>query len=281
MTEGTPQVPPTPGQAPPAPPQAPQAPPQQPQKKGLSPLAWVGIGCGVLILVIVVVLVAGGLFFVHKVKQAGISPELWAKNPALAASKMITVVNPDLKVVKVDEDKGLITIRDTKSGKIVTLNLKDVEKGHIDIRAIKNGKTKTVTITAGGEGKSGSVKITNEEGKTIAEAGGGSAAMPSWLAAYPGAAPAGHFSSRSDAGVTGSFIWKTAAPVDQVISFYRAHFMIKGFKVTGASNSTSGKTALATLSVSDKKEKRTAQVSAVSDGGTTTITVTFEEPAAK
>jgi hypothetical protein len=278
MTEGTPQVPPTSEQGPPAPP---QVPPQQPQKKGLSPLAWVGIGCGVLILIIVVVLVAGGLFVAHKVKQAGISPELWAKNPALAASKMITVVNPDLKVVKVDEDKGLITIKDTKSGKVVTLNLKDVEKGHIDIRAIENGKTKTVTITAGGEGKPGSVKVTNEEGKTIAEAGGGAVAMPSWLAAYPGAAPKGHFTSKSDAGVTGSFIWNTTAPAGQVISFYRAHFMIKGFKVTGASNSTTGKTTLATLSVSDKKEKRTAQVNAVSEGGTTTITVTFEEPAAK
>ena len=56
------------------------------------------IGCGVVVVIVVVVLIAGGLFVAHKVKQAGFDPELWQKNPAVAASKMITALNPDLEV---------------------------------------------------------------------------------------------------------------------------------------------------------------------------------------
>ncbi len=282
MTDTPSQVPPVPPQPPESPQaQAPVPPVQGPQKKGLSPLAWVGIGCGVLILIIVVVLVAGGLFVAHKVKQAGISPELWAKNPALAASKMITVANPDLTVVKVDEDKGLITVKDTKTGKVVTLNLKDVEHGRINFTTTVNGKTQTVAINREGEGQSGSVKVINEKGKTVAEAGEGTAGLPDWLAAYPGAEPAAHYTSKSDSGVSGSFTWKTKAPADQVISFYRAHFMTKDFKVTGSTTASSGNTTLQTLHVAGPSGKRTAQVNAVSKEGKTVVTLTFEDKTAK
>ncbi len=276
MTDVPPQVP-SPPQAPPAQGPVPPAPAPASQKKGLSPLAWVGIGCGALILIVVVVLVAGGLFVAHKAKQAGISPELWAKNPALAASKMITVVHPDLKVVKIDEDKGLITVKDAKTGKVVTLNLKDVEKGHIDIRATENGETKTVTITSKGANGSGSLTVTNEKGQAVVETGGGTRSLPAWLAAYPGAKPGGHFTSHSDSGTQGTFIWKTRAPADQVISFYRAHFMTEDFKVTGSSKASSGTTQMSTLEVTSADRNRTAQVNATSDNATTTVTVTFEE----
>lgn len=189
MTNGT-QTPPTPPipQTPPTP-ATPQA-PQPPQKKGLSPLAWVAIGCGALILIVVLVLVAGGLFVAHKVKQAGIDPALWKSNPTLAASKMITVVNPDLEVVKVDKDNGIITVKDKKSGKVVTLNLKDVEKGRINIEAGEEGKTSKITINSGqGEG-AGSIKVTDESGKAVVDISSSTKAKtPDWVPVYPGAEP--------------------------------------------------------------------------------------------
>lgn len=253
--------------------------PQIQTKKGLSPLAWVGIGCGALILIVVLVLVGGGLFVAHKVKQAGIDPALWKSNPALAASKMITVLNPDLEVVKVDEDRGVITVKDKKTGKVVTLDLKDVEKGKINIETGEEGKTTKVAI-GGGEGEgAASIKVTDESGKTVADVNSsGAVKMPAWVPVYPGAEPGMHFTANRETERTGNFLFTTPATVDQVMDFYKSALKTDGFK-TETSVSSSGSRQVGTVTGTHAETKRSVNVLMTNRDGKTKITVTYREPA--
>jgi hypothetical protein len=116
-------------------------------KKGISPVVVILIVIGGLILLGGLLLVAGGLFFVHKARQAGIDTELLQKNPALAATKLIAAINPDVEVVRVDEASGKIELRDKKTGKTVLLDFEDVKKGRITFET-DEGKM-TVGATTG------------------------------------------------------------------------------------------------------------------------------------
>src|SRR6476620_10548820 len=86
-------------------------------KASLGPLAWILIIVGGLFTICIVAVVAGGMFLVHKVKQAGFDPDLMRKNPALAVSKILTTANPNTEVVDVDEGRGIIHVRDKQTGK--------------------------------------------------------------------------------------------------------------------------------------------------------------------
>src|SRR5690348_4180042 len=61
----------------PPPPGAPQ-----PPKKGMGPLAWIGIGCGVIIVIGIIVMAAGA----YLVKTRVVDP--MRDNPSLAAAKL-------------------------------------------------------------------------------------------------------------------------------------------------------------------------------------------------
>src|SRR5690349_17657241 len=95
---------------PPANPQMYGASPQLPTKKGLGPLAWVLIILGSLFMLFVLAIMAAGFFIVHKVKQAGLDPDLMKRNPGLTVTKLITTVNPNTEVLDVDESRGIIHI---------------------------------------------------------------------------------------------------------------------------------------------------------------------------
>ncbi len=76
---------------------------QTPERKGLGTLAWIGIGCGVLLVVVVIALAVTSWFVVGKARQVAVDVE---GNPALAAARMIVKLNPELEEVEVDQDAG-------------------------------------------------------------------------------------------------------------------------------------------------------------------------------
>src|SRR5262245_51615187 len=94
-----------------------------PQK--MSPLAKVGIGClvfAVLCAIAIGVMFSAGVHFLKK--KVG-------DNPTLAAAELIIRANPELEVVDSDSKAGTLTIRNTKTGEVVTMNAKDIEDGKI------------------------------------------------------------------------------------------------------------------------------------------------------
>src|SRR5947209_6069870 len=132
-----------------------------PPKKKVCPLVWVLIGIGAFLMIIVLAVVGAGFFLVHKVKQAGLDPDLIRKNPALATVKMMAALTPDIEVMSIDENRGIVTVHDKKQDKTFTVNLEDAKKGKFVFQ--ENGKD-AITLNATGDGKTGAVEIKSDDG---------------------------------------------------------------------------------------------------------------------
>ena len=96
-----------------------ETPPPVPQKKGLGPLAWVGIGCGSLIVIGIIVVAVLGLAFGSKVKQFADEAQ---KNPTrLVATTMVSVGSGQMEMISEDDANKRYTVRAKASGKLTTI----------------------------------------------------------------------------------------------------------------------------------------------------------------
>ncbi len=271
MTDGSYQTPPPP---PPGPSSAQGAPPPvAQQKKGLSPLAWIGIGCGGIVLVglIAFVIVGGWLF--GKAKDAA---KDFQDNPAMASAKTIVKLNPELELVSSDDDAGTLTVRNKKTGEVATVDLKDVEKGQISFKS--GDQEMTVGMDKDDKG-GGAFTVRDKEGKQRFRIGsGGGDQLPAWIPSYPDHEPEGTFLSSSDGQTAGGFGFKTDDGVDDVISFYEDTLKGDGFEIKGRNSMQSGDAVTKTISA--QKDDRTIQVivsAGGSDDGGSQIAVTFSD----
>lgn len=125
-------------------------------KKGLSPIAWVGIGCGGLVVLGFIVIVAGGMFIGSKVKE-GI--EQVNDNPERFAAEMIVKVNPDMEMVEANDEEGKMTIKMKKTGEELTFSYADIKEGKFTVKTSKGG---TINV----DGKSNQIVAKDADGKT-------------------------------------------------------------------------------------------------------------------
>jgi hypothetical protein len=96
-----------------------ETPPPPLQKKGLGPLAWVGIGCGGILLIALIAFVVFGVVFGGKIKQFAEDAQ---KNPTRAtATTMVTMSAGQLELVAEDDAKKRYTVREKQSGKMTTI----------------------------------------------------------------------------------------------------------------------------------------------------------------
>lgn len=90
-----------------------------PQKKGLSPLAWIGIGCGSIIVLGLIAFAVFAFMFGGKIKQFA---EDAAKNPTrTTATTMVAVSGGEFVMVEEDDVNLRYTVKETKSGKLITI----------------------------------------------------------------------------------------------------------------------------------------------------------------
>ena len=215
-----------------------------------SPLVWVLVIVLGLFVLGGIVTVGTGLFFLHKVKQAGFDPQLMKQNPGLAITKMIASANPDVDVLNTDEGAGKITVRDKKTGKVVTMTFDEA----------KNGKF--------------SFSAQGEDGKTASlEFGAGADKVPSWIPAYPGAKAEGTFAVNGNGGQGsgGSLGFSTSDPPAQVMSFYQDKCKELGLKVDMVTTTSEG----GMVKAADQDEARTLLVIVGRGSGGTTVSVTY------
>jgi len=256
-----------PGQA--FPPQ--QSFPPPPQKKS-NVLMWVVVGCGTFLVIGVIAVFLGGYFVWNKAKQAGLDPDLIQKKPALAVAKMMVAANPDIELVSVDDEKGLITVKDKKTGETVTVNLDDAQKGKVVFK--KDGEDE-VSMEAKGDESNGSVEVKSSEGS--AKFGTGSVdKIPDWVPLYPEAKPVGSYSAQNKDGASGGFHFATKDPPNKVISFYEDGFKRAGLTVNTNLLTQNGKTTGGLATGEDSGKKRTASVNAIADEEGTQVTVFYE-----
>ncbi|MCW5977958.1 MAG: hypothetical protein KIT09_07760 [Bryobacteraceae bacterium] len=238
-----------------------------PPKKGLSPLVIILIVIGVIVVLGGVLTVAGGLFLVHKVRQAGVDPDLMQRNPALAVTKMLAAVNPDVEVVRVDEGSGKITLRDKKSGKVVAFDFEQIKQGKISFE----GEEGKVTIEGSAEGEQATLRMHGPEGSYQFGAG----KLPAWAPAYPGAAEIQTSSSQTPEGQGATVQCATDDSVEQVMKFYKERLEGSGFQVHTALHGGEGAGGMVTGRSSD--EKRNATVLITTQEGRTAIAASFFE----
>ncbi len=235
-----------------------------PAPKKVSPVVWILGGCAVLVFLVVAALAIGGLFIAHKVKQAGIDPELMQKHPELAIVKMAVAANPDAEIVAIDENRGIVTVLDKKTGKTVTMNFQDIKKGKMTFES----EGKKVEMQGQGQGDTGSFTVKTDEG--TAKFGAGAVKMPAWLPAYGGASEVQGFSSQTANGSAGTFAFKSSDAADKVIAFYKDALDKAGFKVETMQHPSGA-------ILSGQAGGRKATVNVMTDGSGSSVNGTFED----
>lgn len=239
-----------------------------PQKKKLSPMAWVGIGCGAIVLIGVLVmggLVAAGGWFVKK------QVDKFEDNPTMAAAELIVRANPDLEMVSSDPEKGTMTIKNTQTGETLTVNAEDIQDGKI---TFTDGKGETVSLDASQEG----VTMTNEKGETatFGATAGAPKNLPSWVPTYPGGNVQGSYDATSSTeGRSAMFSVTTPDSVDDVMTFYENKLKEAGFTVEKTNVATNDQSSggIVTGKSADEKDQVTVMVGTSDQGTSATVTV--------
>jgi hypothetical protein len=244
-----------------------QAPPQ-PAKKGMSPLAWVGIGCAVIIVLGVIAMGAVGYFVKKQVNK-------FEKNPGMAAAELIVRANPDLELVSADEKTSTLTVKNKKTGEVVTFNAEDIKNGKLSVKTDKG----SATFDASGGKDGATVKVTDEKGQEHVSTfgGGGPKNLPSWVPVYPGSTSQGTYDTSGPQGHTAAFSVTTKDSVDKVADWYESQLKASGFKVEKNTFATNGTTSGGAVTGKSDDEKRTVAVILSVAGDQTQAAVTFEE----
>lgn len=248
-----------PGQ--PFPPQ--QSFPPPPEKKSKA-VVWVLAGCGTFVVLGIIGVMLLSYFVWNKAKEI-------ENNPGFAIAKMIVSANPDVELISADEEKGLLTIKDKKTGQVVTVNLDDVQNGKLTFK--KDGEDE-VTLEAKADESEGSVEVKSAEG--IAKFGSGSVEkLPDWLPSYPDTKAEGSYSAQNRDGESGGFNFLTPDTPGKVIAFYEDALERAGLTVTITNVQTSGRATTAIATAEDSDKKRTAYVNASAGDEGTRVSVIF------
>ncbi len=251
----------------PPPPMAPGAPvPAGP--KTMSTTAKVLIGCGVVAVlgaIAIAVMLAVGVSFLKK--KIG-------DNPTLAAAELIVRANPDYEFVESDSEKGTLTIKEKKTGEVVTMNADDIQNGKLTFTT----KEGTTTFDASQSGEGGTVKMTNEKGEeaTFSAGQGAPKDLPSWVPTYPGADVQGSYDATTAENRSAMFTVSTPDALEKVAEHFESQLKAAGLTVQKNSYEAAGqKTIMLVGNTSD--EKRTATVTVTNAEGKTQALVNFVE----
>ncbi len=242
-------------------------PPPMPPKKGMGPLGWIAIGCGVIVVFGLIALAVGGYFVKKGIDRA-------SKNPGMFGAEMLVRANPDLELVSKDESAGTLTIKDKKTGETITANLDDIKNGKMSFKSDKGSMSIDATNKDGG----GMVKVTDDKGNQSVVTGGTSAPknLPSWVPTYPGGTAQGTFDATTSEGHAGAFGTSTKDSITQVMTYYETQLKSSGLKVSKSTFNTNGKDG-GTLSGNSDDNKKSVNIILSTDSNGTQAAVTFNE----
>ena len=241
---------------PPPPPGSGPQPFVPPAAKKNNLLKWVLIGVGGVFLLMFLAMCAVG-YFVWRVKQ----------NPGLAFAKVALAANPNVEVVSSDTGKQEITVRDKRTGKLVTMSWEDAKNGKLSFK--EDGKE---ALTINSNGGNGVVQMKSADGSFQL---GGDIKIPTWVPAYPGTDPKAAFSAQGKDGSSGSFGYKTKDSTDKVIKFYQDEFQSAGFKLNTNMTTQNAGSSGGMMVAQDAAEKHTITVIIGQDSGETSVSVTY------
>lgn len=244
-----------------------------PAKKGMSPLAWVVIGCGVILVFCVIALGVMGWFAKRAVDK-------FSKNPTMAAAELMVRANPDLELVSKDEAKNSITVKDKKTGEVTTFSADDAKNGKFTFKTDKGSATFDAT---GGANGGATIKTTDEKGQqTTFNAGAGAPTnLPSWLPTYPGGTVQGTMDTTGPEGRSAAFTVSSKDDSGKMLDFYESQLKSAGFNPTKNTYNTTNNGASQTGGTvsgksADGKREVSVLISSVPEGGAQAV-VTFSD----
>jgi len=236
------------------------------EKKGLPVWAWFGIGCAGLLVLVLVVVFALGFFAVRKVKE--VAGDFENSSPEMVAARLMIKAQPDIEEVSEDEDAGTITIREKKSGKEITVNLKELSEGHF----VFDTDEGHVEISAG-EGNDGGVTISSEKGKMVL---GKSESYPDWLPIPENLKARGQYMMDDEGGRKGALTLEGELDASKIEAFYEKKLKDDGFEVQKNSFSHE-KQSMTVLQAENSEKGRTLTVTIVEDENGPAATVAYQE----
>mgnify|MGYP006982482250 CR=1 FL=1 len=77
----------------------------------MKPIAWIGIGCGVVILIAVIAVLGAGIFVYDKASDFA---EDFSENPVAIAAETIVRLSSELELVDSDREGRTITVRGSR-----------------------------------------------------------------------------------------------------------------------------------------------------------------------
>jgi uncharacterized protein YneF (UPF0154 family) len=194
------------------------------EKKGLSPWAWVAIGCGGLIVLFFIVVSMSGMFLA---KKAADFVEDVQENPE-AAAEMLIKMNPDLELVESDRDAGTITIREKDSGEVITVNYEDIKEGKLTFETDEG----EMTFTASEDAEEGGLfTVTTGDEETLRIGTTEMDSVPEWVPVFPGATTTGTYSATTPDGLGGSFQLNSSKSAEDVLTYYVEQLEGEGWSV--------------------------------------------------
>ena len=210
------------------------------------------------------------------------------KNPQLAAISFAATVHPDLQIVSKDEASGKITLRNKKTGKVMTLDTTQYTADNVEqvLEQVMRGQQPTVAPSAPSEESAPAASKAEEAPPEPAEPAVSPAKaanlattvkqFPAYVAVYPGGTTT-DASVGSFGGMTiGSYQFTTTDKPEAVVDFYEKKITASGFTVAFKNAASDSNGPSATLVASHAEGQRNFTVNAETDsGGRTSVTIGF------
>jgi hypothetical protein len=224
--------------------------PNDAPRRKTSPIVWILVAVIGFACFAGAITLAGGLFLVHKAREAGIDADLFRDNPGLAIGKLIAAAHPDTEVVSTDAGSGTVTLRDRRTGKEITVTFDQVRRGNFRFEAEEdNGK------------------------KAVVQFGSDADKIPAEVPVYPGAKVQATFEVDGDGGSRqGAYEYEFSTPdaPSKVFGWYHSRLQEDGRKLALHNESPEG----GMLVAEDDANRRTLRVIVSRDANGTTINVT-------
>ncbi len=253
------------------------------KKKGLSPLAWIAIGCGGLLIIGVLAVTVGTAIFVKKAKDF---VEDIDENPAATLGKTFAAFNPEIEYIDSDEEDGTVTFYNKKEDEEYVVNVKDIRdgkfsftgpEGKVEFNASAEGGGITIdspegTTRIAASADQGAVTVTDAAGETVARFGSADLGeLPAGLAVYPGAELGGSYSGVQADQRAGAVTMTTEDSLDQVVQFYEKILDEGDFKIQNRTRTSQGATEMAILTAENGDGVSVNLVATQEDGKTQAV----------
>ena len=241
-------------------------------KKGLSPLAWVGIGCGALLVLGGIALAIGIGFVGHKAKQFAGNME---DKPVETTARLIARLNPDIDYVSSDEESQTVTLLNKKTGQEMTFDFQDIKDGKVRW----NTGDGDVEISTTGSGDEGGITVTSDQGTAKFGAGAtGDDELPDWVPVCSGATDFDLvYVTEDSSSRAGTYSIACPGSLDEALDEYKVLLENGGFEVSRHVVSLGDQGKQGVVQGEDKANNRTVVVTLTTDDAASKGLVQYSE----